>query len=189
MDTNELVIDESNQAIFSCLCKEPEGELERFVYPMRLTPNNLEKFWHKASKFKVLFWNNINNNFERFLDVLVSRDSGDKILSNGLFWMMDDMVGIFYLTHMQMFDAQIHYAFFDRRQRGREEITRKMIKYVFNEFGYHRLSAEIPACLVKTTQFVENIGMKFEGRKRDGALMDEKFYDTKCYGILNGEIS
>ncbi len=172
--------------IFSGLCKEPEGDIERFVYPMVLTPENLKKFWEKAKQFKALFWGNINDDFERFLNVLVSKD-GERIIANGLFWMVDDMLGVYYLTHLQAHDAQIHYAFFDRRQRGREALTRKMIKYGFEEFGFHRVSAEIPACFTSTISFVEQIGMKQEGRKRDAALLDDKWYDVKCYGILKEE--
>lgn len=173
--------------IFSCTCREPEGEIARYVYPMILTPENLNKFWLKAKQFKALFWGNINGDFHKFLSTLVSQD-GDRIASNGLFWMIDDMVGVYYLTHLQAHDAQIHYAFFDRRQRGRELLTKKMIKYVFDEFGFHRLSAEIPACFTSTTEFIEKqLGMKQEGRKRNAALMDDKWFDVKCYGILKEE--
>lgn len=173
--------------IFSGLCNEPKGEIERFVYPMILTPENLNKFWNKAKQFKALFWGNINGNFHRFLSTLVSQD-GDRIVPNGLFWMVDDMVGVYYLTHLQSHDAQIHYAFFDRRQHGREELTKKMIKYVFEEYGFHRLSAEIPACFTSTALFVEKgLEMRLEGRKRNAALLDDKWYDVKCYGILKEE--
>ena len=196
---NDVLSDIDKQAIFSCICKEPEGDIERFVYPMFLTPENISKFWEKAKQFKVLFQDNINNDFWKFMSVLASQN-GDRIISNGLFWMLDDMVGIYYLTHIQEHDAQIHYTFFDRRHRGRTGITKKMIKYVFSEFNFRRLSAEIPACLTGVAAFISNlgemhsvdnsekwIGMVQEGRKRSAALMDNEWYDVKCYGILKEE--
>src|SRR5690348_11614161 len=101
------VPDLDKQYIFSCMCREPEGDIERFVFPMILTPENIARFWEKAKQFKVLFQDNINHDFWKFMNVLASQD-GDKIMANGLFWMLDDMVGIYYLTHIQEHDAQIH---------------------------------------------------------------------------------
>lgn len=142
-------------------------------------------FWEKASKFKVLFWDEIDGSFEKFASMLISRE-GDRLSANGLFWRIDDFVGVFYVTHIQAYDAQIHYSFFDRRTHGRQILTRRMIQYGFKEFGFQRLSAEIP-CFVKTFQFIEDVGLKYEGRKRNAVYFDGQWFDTKLYGVLREE--
>lgn len=178
---------ELEKPIFSCICPEPKGPVHRYVYPMPLSPQNLAQFWEKASKFRVLFWDDIKGDFKRFAELFITRH-GDELEANGLFWKIDDMVGLFYMTHIGKFDAQIHYSFFDRRVYGRHRITRMMIRYVFEEFGFKRLSAEIP-CYIKhtTTDFIEQVGLKYEGRKRDAALFDNEWFDVKLYGILREE--
>lgn len=184
MENTKLKFEE--ESIFSCECHEPKGVVERHVYPMMLSPENLTRFWEKASQFKVLFWDTIDGNFEKFASMLISKD-GDHLSANGLFWRVDDFVGVFYMTHIQAFDAQIHYTFFDRRTRGRQVLTRRMIQYVFREFGFQRLSAEIPCYLNPTFKFIEDIGLKYEGRKRNAAFYDNQWFDTKLYSILREE--
>lgn len=180
------MIEAEERPIFSCVCHEKAGKVVRNVYEMKLTPQNLKKFWEQAKQFKVLFWDNIDGDFAKFMEMLVSKD-GDSIIANGLFWKIDDMVGVFYMTHIQYHDAQIHYTFFDRRHWGRQRITRMMIQHVFKEFGFHRLSAEIPCFMNGTFDFVKQIGLKHEGRKREAAFMKNEWYDVNCFGILKEE--
>ncbi len=124
------------EPIFSGLCNEPGRQMIRSVYPMALSPENIKKFWSFASNFKVLFGDEINGDEKKFYEVLMSR-AGDNLLSNGLFWRVDDFVGIYYMTAIQSHDALIHYSFFDRRHKGRVELTRMMIKHVFEKYGFN----------------------------------------------------
>lgn len=179
--------------IFQCPCKEDNlGSITRSVYEMDLSPENLKKFWDKAKQFKVLFRDEVGGDFAKFISMLASQE-GDRIVANGLFWKIDDMVGVYYMTNIQSYDAQIHYSFFDRRHKGRHRITRMMIQYVFDRFGFHRLSAEVPAFMNRgylkhgTIPFVEEIGMRYEGTKRKAAFFNNDWYDVRCFGILKEE--
>lgn len=190
------------EPIFSCLCNEPGVQTIRFVYPMTLSPQNMKRFWELASHYKVLFGDEVNGDFKKFAEILISRE-GDNLSSNGLFWRIDDFVGIFYMTHIQMNDAQIHYSFFDRRHKGRVDITRMMIKYVFEKYGFRRLSAEIPYSVIKMNkpnegetgkdyrsgpfEFVKQVGLKEEGRKRKAVMHDNEWFDVACMGVLKEE--
>jgi len=179
------VIDEATP-IFECGCNEPEGFVTRRVYPMTLTPDNLKRFWALTSKFRILFDAEVQD-FQQFCELFISRDDDNKLSVNGLFWRIDDFVGVYYMTHIQPHDAQIHYSFFDRRQRGRQRMTRMIIKHVFAKYGFRRLSAEIPFVAKSTFNFVEEVGMKHEGRKRKSVLFDNEWFDARCYGILSEE--
>ena len=181
----QSLLDESTP-IFSCECDEPNGVVTRSVYPMALTPSNLKKFWELTSQFKVLFDAEVGGDFQKFCELFMSRD-GDNLYAHGLFWKMDDMVGVFYLTHILSNDAQIHYSFFDRRHKGRQHLTRMMIQHVFSKYGFRRLSAEIPYFAKGTFEFIEQLGLKHEGRKRKSVLFDGEWFDTKLYGVLMEE--
>lgn len=180
-----MLIDQ-DAAVFSCVCDEPKGRVIRHVYPLTLTPENIKEFWEHAKQFRTLFWEHVNGDFAKFAEMLISRD-GDTLTANGLFWRIDDFVGIFYMTEIKAHDAQIHYSFFDRRHWGRQHITRKMIKFVFDKYQFRRLSAEIPCFSNGTFEFVKQVGLKQEGRKRKAALLDNEWFDVNCYGILKEE--
>lgn len=198
--TSPSLINEQ-EPIFSCLCVEPAGPITRNVYPMTLSPQNIKKFWELSSNFKTLFGDEIKGSFEKFTEVLMSHDE-DRIYANGLFWRIDDFIGIFYMTHIQSHDAQIHYSFFDRRHRGRVQLTRRMIKYVFDRYEFRRLSAEIPHSVIKSIEdrndstrtfhsgpfeFIKQVGLQEEGRKRKAILYDNEWFDVACLGILKEE--
>ena len=177
---------DANTAILSAACHEPEGVIERSVYPLILTPQNIQKFWESAKGFRTIFGDEINGDFKKFCEILMSQE-GDNVFSNGLFWVIDDMVGVYYMTHIEANDAQIHYSFFDRRHHGRQMLTRRMIQFVFNKYKFRRLTAEIPFFAKGTFEFVEQVGLKVEGRKRKAAFMDDEWFDTRLYGILKEE--
>lgn len=175
------------EPVVSAICTEPEGTVERFVYPMLLTPQNLKRFYDEASKFRTLFTDEINGDFGKFAECFISQ-AGESIYSNGLFWVVDDFVGMYYMTHIEAHDARVHYTFFDRRHLGREQLTRNMISYVFEKYKFRRLTTEIPMYASKHTfDFVLRLGFKKEGRIRKARLYKGDWFDTMILGILAEE--
>lgn len=177
--------------ILSARCSEPEGSIVRSVRSMTLTPSNLHKFWEHSRQFKTLFTKEVNDDFLKFLELfIVSDKEGLPIDCNGLFWVVDDFVGVLYMTDIKPgYDALVHYTFFDRRQRGRQPLIRKMLKYVFEHYGFRRLTVEIPKYAVDSTNaFVRSLNFKEEGRKRKAAYYENQWFDVMIYGILREEV-
>lgn len=174
--------------VVSAECKEPEGTIVRHVRPMIFTPNSVRTFWEKSSKHKTLFTEEINKDFGKFCRLLFN-EGVNGIEPNGLYWVVDDFVGVLYMTRITPVDAVTHYAFFDGRQRGREVLVKSMIQYVFNEFGFHRLSVEVPYYARNIFPFIESIGFKHEGRKRSASWYDNKWFDVNCFGLLRSEVA
>lgn len=173
--------------ILSVLCDEPEGQVLRHIYPMTLSPENLRKFWEKARQFRTVFGEDINNDFKRFAELFISQD-GDNLRSHGLFWKIDDFVGVYYMTHITPVEALVHYTFFDRRHRGREQLTREMLKFAFKRYGFWRLNVEIPLySSPHTFGFVSSLGFKKEGRKRKAVAYKGEHFDVACFGLLREE--
>jgi RimJ/RimL family protein N-acetyltransferase len=173
--------------VVSAICDEPEGSVERHVYPMRLTPENLRTFYEKASEFRTLFIDEVNGDFHKFAEMFIGNE-GDRVWATGLFWIVDDFVGIYYMTNIRQHDAEVHYTFFDRRHLGREELTKQMLKFVFKKFGFWRLTTEIPYYASKHTfNFVFRLGFKREGRRRKAVMYKDELFDTMLLGILREE--
>lgn len=174
--------------IVTAVCKEPEGIIVRSVYSAQLSPEFLQRFWEKARKFKTVFSVEVRDDFKAFCELFISQE-GDNFRSHGLFWVVDDYVGVFYMTHITQTDAQVHYTFFDRRHHGREELTKEMLRHVFRRFGFWRLTVEIPDYVsIHTYGFVSALGFKKEGRKRKSVEFKDVRRDVFTYGLLREEI-
>lgn len=170
-------------------CAEPGGVVTRSVYPLHLTPENMKKFWEKARQFKNLFDEEVRGDFKKFCSLLL-HEGKDGLASNGLFWVVDDFVGVFYMTKIQPGkDAEVHYTFFDRRQNGRVNLTREMLKYVFQKYAFRRLSVEIPLfASAQTFHFIVALGFRVEGVKRKAAWYNDAWFDVKLFGLLRENI-
>lgn len=176
--------------ILSYVCFEPDGNVTREVRFMTLELENLKVFWEKARKFKTLFGEEISGDFHKFVNVFLRTTRSGDIEPMGLFWVIDDFVGVFYMTQIQvMQDAVVHYSFFDGRTRGRAPLARAMMKYAFEQYGFNRLTVEIPFFAVRTAfKFVEEIGFVHEGRKRKAVRYNGELFDVNCFGILRDEV-
>jgi RimJ/RimL family protein N-acetyltransferase len=165
-------------------CDEPEGLIERHVYPMPLSIENLRTFWEKAQQFRTVFGDEVNGDFKKFLELFISQE-GDSFRAHGLFWVIDDFVGVYYMTHLTEVECQVHYTFFDRRHKGREELTRAMLRYAFNKFGFQRMSVEIPMYASRHTfGFTYALGFKKEGLKRNCVYYKGEWFSATCFGLL-----
>jgi RimJ/RimL family protein N-acetyltransferase len=176
-------------SILSVVCNEPESIVCRHIYPMQLTPENLKVFWERARKLRTIFANDVNGDFKRFMEIFVSQDNDGQLRSHGLFWIIDDFVGVYYLTNITGIEAKAHYMFFDRRHRGREELTREMLRYVFRRYGFWRLTVDVPMYASKSTfGFVTALGFKKEGRKRKAIEYKGERFDVATFGILREDL-
>jgi hypothetical protein len=181
------------EPIIEVECKERDGTVNRKVYPMFLTPENLRDFFDRVKDHPTLFNSEVRGDFAKFVSVFLDQESagGTTILkSRGLFWRVDDFVGVFYLTDIILNqDAAAHFTFFDSRINGRENLTLEMLRYVFRKYKFQRLTVELPLYVtVPTLKFVEQLGFTHEGCKRLAIEFDGKFFDVNIYGILAEEI-
>lgn len=169
-------------------CLEPEGKVTRAVRFMPLSVGNLRTLWERARQFDTLFGEEINSDFQRFLEVVI-RMGPEGIEPTGLFWVVDDFVGMFYLTHIiPEQQADVHYSFFDRRHKGRITLVREMLKFAFKRYGFVRVNAWIPVYATEQAfKFVAQLGFKDEGKKRKAAFYKGKYFDVVLFGLLREE--
>jgi RimJ/RimL family protein N-acetyltransferase len=173
-------------------CNEPNKTVVRSVRPFVLDKDSGARLWQEASKFPRIFNNVDTSSAPEFLDAFFKWDEvRQEAVTDSLLWVVDDFVGIFSLTNIyHPDDALMHFTFFDKRFRGRAELIREMIKYVFLTYGFHRLSAEIPAYASKgVLKFItEAVGLFPEGRKRKAIPFHDERADLLLYGIAKEDI-
>lgn len=160
---------------------EADGDVVR---SMPLTPENIQRFWDKAKEFDTLFGKELNGSVEEFTDLFLSDGNV------GLFFVLNDFDGVFYLTDIAPEeDALAHYSFFDRKHNGRVELVKKMIKFIFNRYRFNRLSVQIPNYATpQARHFVQKLGFAYEGKRRKAAMYKGELYDINLYGILHTEV-
>lgn len=176
--------------ILSSICKERENIVTRYVYPMILTTENLKIFWEKSKPFRFLFNNEIRDNFESFINMFATQ-VGNEIYGTGLFWVIDDFVGVFYITDIiPEEDCQAHITFFDRRFYGRWNLTRKMLRYLFDKYQFKRISVTLPKYATDSSRkFLTSLGFVYEGRKRKATEFNGERYDVDLFSILAEDIN
>lgn len=171
------------EELFTCICEEPRQTVTRVVRQFAFTEDNLKALYAQVSKFRTFMGKDINN-IQDMLDIFLTQD----LIPRGLCLVVDDFVGIFWLTDINgLFDASVHYTFFDRRQRGREKLCRAAIKYCFDTFKFHRLSTAVPEYEIKVARYVANLGFTYTGRFRKNRVIQDRLYDTLLYDVLRTE--
>ena len=189
MTTDTLVKFEEN-CIVSHVCHEPEGDFERSIRLMPLSIKNLKKFWEQASQYRTLFNEEIKGDFKKFLDIFLYYDARDQIQTRGLFWVLDDFAGVYYMTRIVPgVDALCHVNMLDGRFKGREEISKKLLLHAFEAYGFHRLTVQVPVYIKPNViRFIRNLGFVSEGRLRGLVYYHDKWFDVFSFSIFKDEI-
>lgn len=175
--------------IMSVECNEKRGDVMRHVYPVALSVDNLKAMWHQFSKFRTVLGEEVDGDFWKFVSLFVDLEEGKEAKARGLYWRVDDFVGMFYVTDIDIGqDALLHYTFFDRVLKGRTELIVRMLDYIFKRYGFHRVTVEIPAFASPYTLVAaERIGFVKEGRKRHCRKFDGDYFDVHSFGMLKEE--
>jgi RimJ/RimL family protein N-acetyltransferase len=181
--TNTVVV----EPVVSSLCEEPEGSIERHVYPMALSIDNLKEVWERSKEHATLFSQEVRQDFAKFISLFV-KEGKSGLEATGLFWVIDDFVGVFFLTEIMENDALVHYSFFDGRFKGRTELVKEMLRYVFNKYGFVRLTGIVPVRAVPVWAFGKKVGFSEEGRKRKAVMYKGEWNDVLILGILREEV-
>ena len=84
--------------------------------------------------------------------------------------------------------GNIHFIFFDRKLRGKEQVLTGIMKHVFEAVGLRRINGVIPADRVTGMSMLRRIGFTREGKMRFAHLMNGKYIDQYIYGILREEV-
>lgn len=175
-------------------CNEPEGTVTRSVRRPQLTLEKLRYYYENLKDFDVIFNEYVENSFRGFVGQFIQQDASGNIIPTGLIWEVDD-VGILMLQDIRPeYEALAHYNFWDQRFRGREELCREMLRYLFNKYGFHRIITEVGLYAKPAMNAVERIGFEKEGRKREATLYkpndadEAEWWDVNLYSILEHEV-
>lgn len=175
-----------NNTIFTVDCVEHGKTIERSVWLMDYSIENLRALWNKSNSHRILFSDDVNGDFDKFINIFLYNDVDGNIKSNGLIWVVDDFVGMLFMSDITRREALLHFSFFDGRLRF--DISMEMINYIFDNYNFDRLNAQIvPFASNRVFNFIESLGFKKEGRKRKAMIYKGEKFDLLLYGLLKEE--
>lgn len=178
-----------NNPILSIECNEPEGLVTRHVRPTEMTVEKIGDLWDKISKFDSLFNDFVRGDFASFLAHFVTQVGPKEFEAASLCWDVDD-VGILILNDLRPgVSASAHFIFWDMRLKGREELLRRMIEYVFDRYEFRRIETQVPVRYYLTMAGVEKLGFIKEGRIREAYVFNDVWYDVNIYGIIREDLT
>lgn len=184
------LVEINDNCIITQMCREPEGDSERSIRLMPLSVGNLERFWKLAGQYRTLFNKEIKGDFKKFINVFLYEDVKKQVQTRGLFWVLDDFAGVYYITNIVPgVDALCHVNMLDGRFKGREEITKRLLLHAFEKYGFHRLTVQVPVYIKPNViRFIRNLGFVSEGRLRGLVYYHDKWFDVFSFSIFKDEI-
>lgn len=157
--------------------------------PARLSVGRLRYYYEQLKGFDVVFNDYVKNDPTSFIQKFITVDEYGQVHPTGLIWEVDD-VGIIYLTDIRpAYEGLADFDFWDQRLRGREPLVREMVKLGFEHYGFHRIVTEVALYARPALQFVERVGFKKEGRKREAVRYKGDWFDVNLYSMLAHEVN
>jgi RimJ/RimL family protein N-acetyltransferase len=185
MASPSIALDQVEQPVLEFGCYKDQKIIHR-VYPLELSIQNLERLWKIISPYKTVWGYEHLNDFWKFVSFMVDLQDDNTAKSRGLFWVMDDFAGVFFLTNIDPgMMAQFHYGFFKPLGVCKKMVITELLGYYFDKYKLHRISMEAPLYMAKHSfSFIESLGFKWEGREREARLYDGKYFHVNHYGLL-----
>jgi RimJ/RimL family protein N-acetyltransferase len=173
--------------VLTMRCVEFKSEVVRHVSPVALTYEKLRYFYDKLKEFEVLFSDELPNDFISFAGRFLHEGRDGLLVANGLIWEVDD-VGIVFMTGITDYSAVVHFTFWDRKFKGREDLLREMLRYGMERFGFERFETRIGLYAKGALYAVERIGFVKEGRLRKVTRYKGEWFDANIYSVLREEV-
>jgi hypothetical protein len=152
-----------------------------------MTPQVGLEMWREYSKHPVLFSDYTEGKPDIFLSLLLDPRAvwlEFRRLSDS------QVVGAGYLTNViTNFDAESHFVFWDAVGRGREPLVWEAMRWVFERYNLHRLTALVPPYQSGVIRFIHRLGFKREGEKREAVIYKSHWHSLIEFGILRKELA
>ena len=151
-----------------------------------VSPDKVRDLWVEFCKHDVLFSDQTKGKFSVFFDSFrdprsvwfeLVREEDQKIL--GVMMANKIILG---------FDGFGHFAIWNGKARKKEPLFHDGLNWAFNRYKLHRMTAEVPAYQSGVIRFVERIGFKKEGVKREAVVKDGSWIDLTMFGITLDEL-
>lgn len=156
--------------------RTPEGT-QSFL----LTPDRVQELWKIFSSIPGILDDYGKGNYEAFIAKLTDNDS--------LWFECTDFPGVLYANGIRVgLSAHVHFAFFDKKLRGREEFLLNALKWLVNTLQLEKVNAFVPGFCLAIHRFLKNIGFKIEGEIRNWSRENGRLFNVIVFGMTKEEV-
>lgn len=149
------------------------------------TVQSVDFLWREAAKYEFLFSDATLGDPERFVQYLLSPGVMIFLVS-----CEEEPVGILYADQVREgIDARVHYLFWDRHPKGRQRLLLTAMRWFLDTFELHRFNMEIPVYAFAALRRMKKMGIRIEGRRRQGIFFRGKWQDLLLFGVTRSELS
>ncbi len=162
------------------------GVFEAPVDNIGAIKRKIAELWIESSDFEVLFSDYTNSDPGSFAVMFMDprgvwmeivRETDQKIIGAG------------YLTDVIVnHDAYGHFTMWDSIGAGREPVLTEIMKWTFDRYNLHRMSAEIPVFMHGLARMTRRLGFTQEGVRAETRKHKGEWINTAVYGILREEL-
>jgi RimJ/RimL family protein N-acetyltransferase len=102
----------------------------------------------------------------------------------------ETLVGVIYISSViPNFDAKGHFVVFDSVASKRKKLFWEIMKWMFDRYNLHRISAEAPPYQGGVLRFIrKHLHMTEEGKRREAVLFRGEWWPLIEFGITRGEM-
>lgn len=155
------------------------------VRQLSLDWQKLDEIWRRLNRFRTLFSDLTRGDVDNYLRF---------VTLPGTLWLeivneTDELVGLITVEDLhQITDAQAHVVYFDRSVADKEELGKKVLQWLFENFPLKRLTVRVPSIYYATVRHVKTLGFQQEGRLRSAVLIGGRWVDVLIFGVLREEV-
>ena len=151
-----------------------------------LSPKKISSLWNEFKSHDVLFTDYTAGKLEPFLHSLINPRS----VWVEIFDIEEDKaIGIMMATSiLPNFDAEGHFTIWNGRASGKELVVLKSIKWIFDRYNLHRMTAPVPGYQKGVIRFIKRLGFEHEGEKRESVLMGDRWIGLVQFGMTRSEL-
>lgn len=154
------------------------------VRHLNLADDKLDRLWNVLQRHKTLFSDFTKGDKSVWVSLVTRPDTYWLEVYNAT---EDELVGLIYFENVIGVDIDAHLVYFDRKPAEKVEVTRSVLRYMFDTFPIQRISVTIPVIYNATGRMLDKLGFKREGKKRASVLLGGHWVDQYMYGLLRSE--
>lgn len=106
-----------------------------------------------------------------------------------MFFEIGDALGLISISSVRLeMDGLLHFVFFDRKMKGKEDVLWAVLREAFRIGKLRRMTVALPEDRYLVLTFLVGMGFKIEGRMRKGFKTADDYVDTLLLGLLREEL-
>lgn len=146
-----------------------------------MSEQKIRFLWAKSLEFPFVFDDLTYGDFDNFMRTLAT--------PSNVFFELENEGGLISFTEVRpRVNAYLHFIFYDKHLKGKEEVMRDILADMFDLAKLRRITCGIPEDRNTGAKLLRRIGFRQEGTMRASYLRNKCYLNMNIYGLLREEL-